>query len=188
MYSESDVYHQRLPSCIAIIGHACCDQIGHAKSTSIHRDTFIGKEATLKHQTLHNVSLARPIQHGLIRHWDDMTTFWRFLFDKELHCDDDLEYSGLVLSETPLNPRINREKTAQIVFETFQFGSYYTQSSAVFELYSHGQTTGMVVGVGYDSSYTVPVFQGTLCTLPRVLWLRMRSMDSVQKMNDHEIL
>ena len=144
-------------------------QIGHAKSTEIHRDTFIGKEAMLKHQTLHNVALARPIQHGLIRNWDDMTTFWRFIFDKELHCTDDLEYSALVLSETPLNPRINREKAIQIIFETFQFGSYYTQSSAVFELYSHGQTTGMVIGVGYDSAYTVPVFQGILLTKAFIL-------------------
>ena len=134
--------------------------VGHSKHSQIeYSDIYFGEQAMLKGRD--KLSLSRPVKNGLIQNWDDMQLLWKYIFDKELKClDDDIEYSTIVLSESPLNPRGLREKAIQIMFETFNCSSYYTHSTAVFELYSHGQTTGMTIGCGFDTCYTVPIYQG----------------------------
>ena len=141
----------------------CQSIVGHSKHHEIeYSDTYFGEQARLKAVCdKDKLSLSHPIKHGIIQNWDDMQLLWKYIFDKELQCvDDDIEYSTIVLSESPLNPRVKREKAIQMMFETFNCSAFYTQNTGVFELYSHGQTTGMTVGVGYDTCYTVPVYQG----------------------------
>jgi len=138
----------------------CDTVVGHSKQTQIeYSDIYFGEKAINKEKG--KLSLGRPIKHGVISHWDDFQLLVKYILSSELKLsDDDIEYSTLVLSETPLNPRVERERAIQLMFETFNCSSYYTQNNAVFELYSHGQTTGMTVGVGFDTCYTVPIYQG----------------------------
>eukprot|EP01084_Bolivina_argentea_P272570 464124_1 len=143
-----------VPSCFfpTIVGHSI------QKDEAAYSNIYVGSEATLKGPR--KLSLTRPITSGVIHNWENMTTIWRHVFEKELQCTDDLEESSVVLSETPLNPRKHREKTTQIMFETFNIQSFYIQNTATLELYAHGQTTGTVIGVGFDTCYTVPIYQG----------------------------
>ncbi len=64
------------------------------------------------------------------------------------------------MTEAPLNPKINREKITQIMFETFNVPALYVTSHPVLSLYASGRTTGIVFDSGDSVSYSVPVYEG----------------------------
>jgi actin len=65
-----------------------------------------------------------------------------------------------MLTEAPLNPHSNRERMAQIMFETFQVPALYIKMQAVLALMSTGQTTGLATDIGDGVAHTVPVYEG----------------------------
>ena len=64
------------------------------------------------------------------------------------------------MTEKPMNPKVNREKTIQIVFETFNFPAFYISNDAVLSLYASGRTTGLVLDCGTALPSTVPIYEG----------------------------
>merc|ERR1712110_543217 len=70
------------------------------------------------------------------------------------------ESCHVCMTEPPLNPKANREKMAQIMFETFSVQALYVNLSAVFSCYASGRQTGIIVESGEGVSYTVPVYNG----------------------------
>ena len=66
----------------------------------------------------------------------------------------------VLMTEATMNPKINREKMTQVMFETFNVPCLYTNIQAVFAIYDFGRTTGVVVDSGYDVSHTIPIYEG----------------------------
>ena len=64
------------------------------------------------------------------------------------------------MTEASLNPKLNREKMTQIMFETFNVPCLYVNVQAVLALYSSGRTTGVVLDSGEGISHTVPIYEG----------------------------
>lgn len=104
------------------------------------------------------VGQSNPIEHGVVTNWDDMENIWHHAFYNELQINP-AEHSVL-LSESPLNPKANREKMTQIMFETFKVPSMYVAIDAVLTLYASGRTTGIIFQSGGGVSHSVPIYEG----------------------------
>ena len=140
--------------------------IGYPKYTSIMTDVehhtreyYIGEEALNLRGVLR---LVYPIEHGVVTDWDAMEKIWHYTFFNDLSVDP--SEHPILLTEPPLNPRENREKMAEIMFETFNAPAVYVAMQAVLSLYASGRTTGLVVDSGDGVTHIVPIYEGFALT------------------------
>eukprot|EP01084_Bolivina_argentea_P160590 279634_1 len=105
----------------------------------------------------HKLSLSYPIEHGIITNWDDIEQIWSNTFSNKLKINS--EQHAVLTADPPLNPKANREKATQIMFESFNVPQYYTGTQQVLSLYASGRTTGIVLDAGYNI-YIVPIYEG----------------------------
>ncbi|CAJ1350598.1 unnamed protein product [Effrenium voratum] len=122
---------------------------------SEQKDIYMGEEALAKRGV---VSISYPIEHGIVKDWSDMEKVWHHTFFDALRVNP--EDQACIVTEAPMNPKKNRERMIEMLFEKFSCPSAYIVIQAVMSLYSYGRTTGTVVDSGDGVTHTVPVYEG----------------------------
>jgi len=126
--------------------------VGHPSDQT---DSYVGEEAQSKREIL---NLEYPIEHGIVTNWDGVEKIWHHVCYNELRVAP--EEHPFLVTEKPLNPKLNREKMVNLLFEKFNCPSLYFPTQACLSLYASGRTTGIVVDSGDGASHTVPIYEG----------------------------
>ncbi|KAJ6250520.1 actin [Anaeramoeba flamelloides] len=137
----------------SIVGREKNADLADQKQTE--KEFYIGEEAQKKRGIL---SLKHPIEKGIITDWGNMESIWSHVFKNELKVAP--EQHPILLTQTPLNPKANREKMTEIMFETFKVPAAHLGNTSTLALYASGRTTGMMVEFGYGRTYSVPIYEG----------------------------
>jgi len=105
--------------------------------------------------------LDHPMDKGYVvdSGWDAIEKIWEHAYSKSC-LNAKMDEHPVLLTECPLNPGQNREKTAEIFFETFRAPAIFFSPPAVLSLYASGRTTGVVLDVGEGVQHCVPVYEG----------------------------
>ncbi|WMV10084.1 hypothetical protein MTR67_003469 [Solanum verrucosum] len=141
------------------------------------KHTYVGDDPLVLRGLL---VLKYPIEQGIVRNWNDMENLWHHTFYNELGVAP--EEHPILLTEAPFNPKANREKMTQIMFETFNVPAMYVASQAVLSQLANGRTTGIVFDSGYSVTHNVPVYEGHV--LPHAISRWERDIDIFRDMKE----
>ena len=119
------------------------------------KDACVGDEAQSKRATL---ELSYPIKRGIVQNWDDAEKLWHHTFYNELRIDP--EEHALMFIQPPLNPKRDKRKREQIMFETFNFPALYIAISNIMSVYSCGEISGLSLEIGDGVASCVPIYEG----------------------------
>jgi actin-related protein 2 len=75
------------------------------------------------------------MEHGIVRNWEDMKLLWNYTFDEKMKVDP--RGRKVLLTEPPMNPKANRQKMCQVMFE-YGLDGVYVAIQAVLMLYAQG--------------------------------------------------
>ncbi|XP_073150397.1 actin-97-like isoform X1 [Henckelia pumila] len=137
----------------SIVGHPL--NIAEKFANFRRQDAYVGDEAASLRGI---ISLKYPLEHGIVNNWDAMEKIWHHTFYDELHVAP--EEHPILLTEAPFNPKNNREKMTQIMFETFNTPAMCVAIPGVLSLYASGRKTGIVLDSGHSLSHIVPICDG----------------------------
>ena len=90
-----------------------------SKTKAIKEKSIIGIDAELSTK----LKIYSPIQKGEITNWDDIELIWDYLFKNKLNINP--KDNSFVFTDVVLNRKNNREKTTQIMFETFSAKNFF---------------------------------------------------------------
>ncbi|KAL6076585.1 actin [Balamuthia mandrillaris] len=151
-FERGSAPHDIFPS---VVGYPKSKSYISALPSFMIKQHYVGDDAHCKRALL---SLNHPIEQGIITNWDDIEKLWHHAFYDLLRVAP--EETPVLMTEAPFNPKYNREKMIQTVFETFHVPSFYVAVSSVLSLYSANRVTGCVVDSGHDVTHVVPIYEG----------------------------
>ncbi|SAM04424.1 hypothetical protein [Absidia glauca] len=104
------------------------------------------------------MDIINPMEDGLIKDWDAMEAIWDTTFRHLLRVSP--TDHPLLCTEPAWNTTENREKLAELAFETFDFPAFYLAKDAVMTAFSVGRATALVLDSGAGVTSAVPVYDG----------------------------
>ncbi|KAJ8514422.1 hypothetical protein ONZ45_g8046 [Pleurotus djamor] len=114
----------------------------------------VGCEAWSMYDTL---ACQYPISKGTITDWDCMEKILHHAYEN-LHAVPS-DHSALI-TEAPFAPKAQREKMAELIFESLNAPTFATVIPALLVLGGRGRTDGVVVDSGDGITSVVPIHQG----------------------------
>ncbi|KAH0792355.1 actin-7-like [Histomonas meleagridis] len=134
-----------------------CTMICYPNDTKKQNSYYVGYcEKTSK--------VKKPIERGVIKNWEDMEIIWDDIF-KQIETYFHISSGGSVLLvDNLLNPKINRGKMSEIMFEKYNFQYFYSGNQCHFDLFAEGCVTGLVINIGEGTTQIVPLYKGSSIT------------------------
>ena len=103
-------------------------------------------------QTTAPLQFSHPMENGIVKDWDEMEKVWDHVFT-ELRIDP--SEHNLLLTEPVQNPKCNRERAAELMFERYDFQGLNLSVPSVLSLRAEGLDTGVVVDSGDGDTHVV---------------------------------
>lgn len=139
----------------AVVGHTKQGYRPVDADPLYHKYVFVGDEANSKRGHL---LLQHPVDSlGLVTRWDDMETIWHHAFFNEARVNP--AESPVLMTEAILNPKANRERMTQILFDTFEVPAFQVCTRAALALFGAGRATGIVLQVSDGQPYAIPFYE-----------------------------
>lgn len=121
------------------------------------KEMMFGDEAN-PHRAL--LDITYPIEEGSVRDWEDFDKLWGYVFKSKMGLGEDKSDKMLLITEAALNPKQNRVKMAEKLFEKHNFGACLFETQAMLSLMAEGLSTGLVFDSGDGVSHVIPVIDG----------------------------
>ena len=106
--------------------------------------------------------LSFPIDRGVIKDteqdWGCMAYIWEHIIKNLMQ--EEVASANVLITDPILNSRENRQRMAQVFFETLGVNSLGIMPAPVLSLFSIGRSRGLVVDVGCGVTSIVPIFEG----------------------------
>ncbi|XP_030047946.1 actin-like protein 7B [Microcaecilia unicolor] len=138
-----------------VISSVVGKQLETDKNGDNQKESFVGQELLTANMALKHVN---PLKHGIVVDWSCVQDIWEYIFYKEMKILPE-EHAALV-SDSPLNPTINREIYAEMMFEIFHTPAMHIANQSILSMYSYGKISGLVVESGHGVTYVEPIHEG----------------------------
>lgn len=125
------------------------------------------------------LSLHSPLDRGIVTDWAAAEQLWRHVTHDTLSVAPG-EHPYLI-TEAPLNPRVNREKLAQFFFESLSAPAVHIALPPVLALFASGRTTGVVLDSGAGITTALPVAHGH-CDIHSIRRVDLAGQDVTERM------
>ena len=125
-----------------------------SKKKKQSKDLYIADEAIKNSEMLH---LEYPIEHGVVTNWDNMEKIWHYTIHK---LQIEPSECSVIITEHAKNPKANRAKMIEIMFEKFNMSSFFVSCDSTLSMYSSGDITGIVCDIGDGVSEICPFYHG----------------------------
>ncbi|KAF6741718.1 actin family [Ephemerocybe angulata] len=102
------------------------------------------------------LAFSHPVENGIVKNWEDMERVWDHVF-REIRASP--EEHPVLLTESPLNPKAEREKAAQVMFETYNIPGFYLIPSPQLSLH-FPSVTAVVCELGDTVTHAAPAYEG----------------------------
>lgn len=119
------------------------------------KDIMVGDECA---KYRHMLSTSYPVENGIVKDWQGMKDLWDYTFHERFKLTP--SEHKIMLTEPPMNPKANKVKMLENMFETYGFEAAKVSIQAMLVLYAQGLLTGVVVDSGDGVSHIVPVWEG----------------------------
>jgi len=115
-----------------------------------------GHQALLQQKEL-DLKLEYPIQRGLVHNMEQTEALWMKCFrNYEVRPQE----TSLLLGLRPLTPKIDKQKIAQMLFESIGVAGAYVSDHCLLAMYSLGRMNGVVMDIGHETTFATTVLDG----------------------------
>lgn len=121
----------------------------------VEKEFFYGDEVS---EARNKLAVSYPLENGIIENFEHMELLWEYTFFERLKVNPSKH--GVLLTEPPYNPKPNRERMVEIMFEAFGVPSLNISIQGVLALLGQGRTTGLVLDSGEGVTHMIPIFDG----------------------------
>ena len=121
------------------------------------KDQLVGDNCT---PYLGILKLRYPIQHGAFSNEKDISLIFNHIFSKLGLDSEEIHEHPLLITEPLLNPKHNREKISEILFEKYGIPALVFGSQPPLSLFSLSSTTGVVLESGEGVSQICSIVDG----------------------------